>query len=228
MRIDSAWNWMPRKCGPITAWMSPVASSASTRTPSGSVPPVGDPADEGVVEADPLGAAVEPDRRLGALEDDVLVAELEARAAGTASGGPGTPRGTAGPTPAGRRPRAGRTRSWVVALARVARPGADDDQVGAVEGAGRRSPRAAPPATSSRRRRGRGRACSRSRPRRAGSPPSCPARPGSAGSPAWSVSQKRESRWLREPRREQHVLVARERRRCPCRRSRRLRPGRTR
>ena len=29
---------------------------------------------------------------------------------------------------------------------------------------------------------------------------SFPASAGSAGSPAWSVSQKRESRWLRDPR----------------------------
>ncbi len=35
VRIDSAWNCTPRKCGPATRWMSPVAGSASTFTPGG-------------------------------------------------------------------------------------------------------------------------------------------------------------------------------------------------
>ena len=57
--------------------MSPVSGSVSTRTPSGSTVVRRDPADEGVVEADPLGAAVDLDRRLGALEDDVLVGQRD-------------------------------------------------------------------------------------------------------------------------------------------------------
>ena len=59
VRIDSAWNWIPRKCGPATRWTSPVSGSASTATPAG----VGRPrADERVVEADVLLAPVEVDR----------------------------------------------------------------------------------------------------------------------------------------------------------------------
>src|SRR6478609_12128220 len=68
---------MPRECGPRIRWMSPDSGSASTSTPSGSGPPGA--ADEGVVEADPLGAAVDADRGLRALKDDVLEAEVDAQ-----------------------------------------------------------------------------------------------------------------------------------------------------
>ena len=56
--------------------MSPVVGSASTRDALGRGL-VAEATHERVVEADPLGAAVEPHRRLGALEHDVLVAERE-------------------------------------------------------------------------------------------------------------------------------------------------------
>ena len=38
VRIDSAWNCTPRKCGPDTMCTSPVAGSVATVTPSGSAP----------------------------------------------------------------------------------------------------------------------------------------------------------------------------------------------
>ena len=117
--------------------MSPVASSRLDAYAVGQLRAVGDPADEGVVEAHALGAAVEPDRRLGALEDHVLVAEVEAEAlaerlVAQAHGEERLLRGEQVVDGAAERRDLG-----VVALARVARSGADDDQVGAVEGPGR-------------------------------------------------------------------------------------------
>ena len=96
-----------------------------------------DPGDEGVVEPHPLGAAVEPHRRLGALEDDVLVGQVEAEALAERlvaeadreerlTGGQQVVDGAAEGRDLG-----------VVAVARVPRSRADDDQVGTVEDTGR-------------------------------------------------------------------------------------------
>ena len=202
VRIDSAWNWTPRKCGPRTRWMSPVSGSASTERPAGRTRPssrrVGrDPADEGVVEADPLLSAVDDRPRPACPGRRCPCRRGGSRACRTAPGGPGTPRGTACRRRADGRPPGGTSRSWG-RHRRAGRPARD------------------------RRRRGRHRRATRRRTGDGGRPRwSCrhaedvrsmftkssspsriatcwPASRRSGGAPAWSVSQNFESRWLRE------------------------------
>ena len=200
VRIDSAWNCTPRKVGPATRWMSPVAGSDSRDRPGGR--PSGDPGDEGVVEADALLAPGDAHRRLGALEDDVLVGKGNPEPCRTAPGARGRPRGRACRRRAGCRSPSGRPRSS-----------------GARARGGRRG-RVRPRPGRRRRRRPRRRAREASRGGSTREPmPSTentcasmftkssspcriaivfPARLGAGGAPAWSVSQNFASRWLRE------------------------------
>ena len=100
---------------------------------------VADAGDEGVVEPDPLLAPGDVDRRLGALEDDVLVGKGDPEPVAQHLVARGRPPGRACrdasrssiARPVGRDLR-------VVVVARVAGAGADDDQVDVVEGARRR------------------------------------------------------------------------------------------
>ena len=180
--------------------MSPVASSASTVTPAGRAMSVARPPDEGVVEADPFGAAVDRHRRLGALEHDVLevqgdaepVAErLVAQADREERLPPGEQAVDRGADPPHLR---------VVVVAGVAGAGAHDHQVEVVQRPVDVRPRGGPPRWSGPARRARAAACSRSRPRRRGSPPACRPAGGPAGRRPGRSARSGSAGALRRPR----------------------------
>ena len=151
-------------------------------------------------------------RRLGALEDDVLVGQRESRAGRTAPGGPGTPRGTACRSRAGRRSSARYAAIFGWSCSRGS-PGPGPTTTRSTSSKAPSTPcsssvswrttREPMPST----REHVARACSRSRPRRATIAIVRPASVGAGGAPAWSVSQNFASRWLRRVQRDQHVLV---------------------
>ena len=92
-----------------------------------------DAAEEGVLEADSLGAAVDADRRLRALEDDVLEAELDAEpvAQRPMAQAHGQERLLTLQEPVDHREH--RTHLGVVGVTQVAGTRPDDDQVGGLE-----------------------------------------------------------------------------------------------
>ena len=170
------------------------------------------------------------DRRLGALEDDVLVGQRDARAGRTAPGGPGRPPGTA----------AARASSPSTAARNVAILGSSPSRGSPGPGPTmtRSAPSSAPSAYvvvaddacwSCPARRARGAACSRSRPRRRGSTDAL-ARPAraSGGAPDWSVEPERREPLVARVEREQHVLVVDQLGDVDARRRRRRAPARTR
>ena len=134
VRIDSAWNCTPRKFGPATRCTSPVAGSASDASPRETV--LRRPGRRRCCRSRRAPRARRSHRRLGALEDDVLVGKGNPEPCRTAPGGP---RQTArkGLPEASRLSIAsavGRDLR-VFVLARVTGAGADHDQVDVVEDA---------------------------------------------------------------------------------------------